>query len=247
MVPSTVIGQKIAVDYHSSDEGPAIAESHGWKVYQAPRAGIASAANEAFRHVKTELCITTEADCRLAYDWWPTILKHLRNPEVAAAQGIRISVNPRLRPFMDGDYRQEASRSNYRSFDNLIIRTRVVREVGGVPSVCPYSGDLWLQRAVISAGYKWLVDPNIISDHWITNCTSASRHLYNAFKMCSCRPTTPSKSLLREFVYSPYFGIKFARKYQSNELVLGYPLMCFGALRGRLENTIKEGKFFAMG
>jgi glycosyltransferase involved in cell wall biosynthesis len=55
VVPKEVVCHKILVDDHSVDDTTEIAKEFNWQVYPNPKTGISSGANEALRHIDTEL------------------------------------------------------------------------------------------------------------------------------------------------------------------------------------------------
>ena len=90
VIPKDHVCHKIMVDDHSTDDTPQIAKRFGWTVYPNPHGGIPSGANEALSHVDQEFFVSIEQDVILAKDWWIKISKHLEDPSVACAQGIRV-------------------------------------------------------------------------------------------------------------------------------------------------------------
>ncbi|MGP8069988.1 MAG: glycosyltransferase [Candidatus Bathyarchaeia archaeon] len=79
VVPAEMVGKKILVDDHSSDNTTEIAKGYGWLVYENPKSGVASGANEALRHVSTPFFNSIEHDILLAKEWWPRIYPQIRD------------------------------------------------------------------------------------------------------------------------------------------------------------------------
>ena len=73
VIPSENINQKILVDDHSVDRTVEIAKDFNWKVYENPSTGISAGANEALRHVKTDIFASFEQDLFLAENWFDLV------------------------------------------------------------------------------------------------------------------------------------------------------------------------------
>jgi len=166
-IPGKFVANKIYVDYKSEDASPSMAEELGWAVYQAPAKGIPSAANLALEKVSSPLFATFEADLVLSRGWFEAIVKWMEDPTIGVAQGIRLPTHPVLRHYDQFVYEKERRKvEDYGiSIDNNLYRTDLIKKVGGFPSTCPIAVDRNLRDKVEEAGYKWKIDPTVVSSH----------------------------------------------------------------------------------
>lgn len=232
VVPEEVVGKKILVDDHSSDNTTAIAKGHGWRVYENPKSGVASGANEALRHVSTPFFISIEHDVLLANGWWPKIWRDIvTDPRVAVAQGWRAPTNRTLRAIL-------ADNVDY-SIDNNIYRTDIIRQVGGFPNTCVVCTDSWLKRNLEDAGYKWLVDARVVSEHVRSGVMQEAAHRSRLHRMCTCkRWSYPTSYVLRLTLMSPASGLKLALKHDAPAAFFAYPYLRVQILQGWLSGEI---------
>jgi len=183
-IPHEVVGQKIFVDYHSHDLTPLFAEEYNWHVYQAPEKGIPSAANEGLRHVKSPYFASFESDVILSKEWFDKMVWWMTQPHVAIAQGIRVPTHPTLQKFDKYIYGKQKSKINDYgiSIDNNIYDTETLRLLGGFPTSCPIAIDRELRDQVEGCGYKWVIDPSIISYHIRNSLWKTIKHDYYLLK-----------------------------------------------------------------
>lgn len=234
VVPADVIGNKIMVDDHSTDETVEIGERFGWESYSNPGSGVASGANEALRHVQTPFFMSIEHDLLLSKDWWPTVFNHMSDERVAVSQGARLLTDPTLRAIYD-------NRDDH-SIDNNIYWTEVIRQLGGFPSNCPVCTDTWLKRNVESAGYKWIIDREVVSDHVRYGIVQNAVHTYKLHSMCTCgrwrANRMNTKYLVRLALTSPATGLKIAVRYNVPKAVIAYPYIRLRILQAWLDGHL---------
>ncbi|MGQ9744093.1 MAG: glycosyltransferase family 2 protein, partial [Candidatus Bathycorpusculaceae bacterium] len=163
VVPQKFVGNKIIVDDHSTDNTVEVGKSLGWEVYVNEGKGIPDAANTALKHVTSQFFISIEHDLLLTEEWWRKISCYMADEKVAVAQGIRFSTHPTLAAL--DEYFQIDCKRPYVTIDNNLYRTKIIQEVGGFPNSCPVCVDLNLRDMVQKAGFKWIVDPTVISQH----------------------------------------------------------------------------------
>jgi len=246
VIPYENINRRILVDDHSIDRTVEVAKDFNWEVYINPETGIPSGANKAFKHVEMDYFVSLEQDLVLAGDWWEKIPKYMEDEKVAVAQGIRLATQEVLRKLDEyhysrigksGDILRDLIRLGGISLDNNIIRTKVIKELGGFPTSCPVCMDINLMRKIISeTNYKWIMDKNVISDHIRSSIFGEARHLYNA--MCRCANTsycgTPIQTGFRTLLLSPGRGILLTASKRCPELFFAYPLIRAYKFKGQL-------------
>ncbi|MCW4024611.1 MAG: glycosyltransferase family 2 protein [Candidatus Bathyarchaeota archaeon] len=233
VIPRERICHKIMVDDHSTDGTPEIAKRFGWTVYPNPKSGISSGANEALSHVDQEFFVSVEQDVVLTREWWTKISKHLDDPNVACAQGIRIPTNPVLRLLDQWQYGDPAKRSLLVSMDNNLFRTKVVRSVGGFPDICKLCTDTVLMKFIqTKTPYRWVIDTEVVSDHIRSNFRGAVEHEYKLNELCSRTPYCPTRKpdnnllkLFRILITSPIRALQIAIKKNCPKVIYAYPLI----------------------
>lgn len=179
VIPHESIDKKFLVDDHSVDRTIKIAKEFNWTVYTNPSTGIASGANEALRHVKSNFFISVEQDLLLAKDWWDKIPLYMKDEKVAVAQGVRLPTHKTLRKlaeYSEYDFfmepgplsrkrRKKMGTHGWVTLDNTIYRTDIIRKLGGFPISCPLYVDAYLHTTLWKSGFKWVVDATVISEH----------------------------------------------------------------------------------
>lgn len=96
VIPSEVLGQKIIIDDHSTDNTVEIARRLGWDVHENQGNGIFDAFETALSLVSSEFLVSVEHDIILSKEWWQKISRHMKNDKVAVAQGVRVATHPLL-------------------------------------------------------------------------------------------------------------------------------------------------------
>lgn len=225
------------MDDHSRDRTVEIAKNFNWNVYKNPATGIPSGANEGLRHVETEFFISIEQDVLLARDWWTKIPKHMQDAKVAVAQGIRLPTHPTLRKLAEySEYdkaiapgllfrqRRKGQLSIANSIDNNIYRTDIIKRLGGFPITCPLFTDGYLFDIVESNGFKWIVDPRVVSEHIRPGLLDELHHSY-AYTIRRRRYLeTNLFNMLRILSFSPLRALHIVYKKRCPELFFFYPL-----------------------
>lgn len=237
-VPKDVLGQRIMVDDHSEDKTIEIGENYGWHTYTNPGIGIASAANEALNHVTTPFFISIEHDVILAKDWFTRLFARIADHHnVAVCQGIRLPTNRTLLAI----FGQEVWKSY--SIDNNIYRTRVIRRLGGFPGKCRGNHtDGWLKKAVEDAGYEWVIDSSVVSEH----IYKGIRYYWRkeaTIRLCTCGCAQQGRlgefpRLFRLAVISPPYGLQIALRHNQPGAIFAYPYHRFRLMQAWLTKTM---------
>jgi len=221
-VPRDTLGQRIMVDDQSVDETIKIGATHGWHTYKNPGIGIASAANEALNHVTTPFFISIEHDIILAKDWFTRLVPRIEDHDnVAVCQGVRVPTDKTLRAIFGLDWKTW-------SIDNNIYRTSVIRKLGGFPRKCDGTcTDSWLKKTVEDAGFEWVIDSSVVSEH----IYNGMRHYWRKeekTKSCSCQFWQQGRLdgftlLFRLAVTSPIYGLQIALRHNQPKAIFAYP------------------------
>jgi glycosyltransferase involved in cell wall biosynthesis len=226
VIPCENVCHKILVDDHSTDQTVGIAKNFNWEVYPNPEGGIPRSANEALKHVDCDYFVSVEQDVLLARDWWDKIPKFMTNEKVAVAQGIRISTEPTLKKLDEYFY----SRLNFDnmsdlahkrdfgySIDNNIFRTKIIRQLGGFPTLCRVCCDtILIKKILLETEYTWIIDREVVSYHIQKSVKNYIQHFYALSGLCArtpyCVPKIPHPLLtqIRLLLTSPLGGLKIA-------------------------------------
>jgi glycosyltransferase involved in cell wall biosynthesis len=232
VIPHENVCHKILVDDHSTDRTVEIAKGFNWDIYLNPRGGIPSGANEALAHVDRDFFVSVEQDIILLRDWWDKLSKYMEDPSVACAQGVRVPTDPVLRLLDEWQSGTPEQRRLQVSMDNNIFRTRVVRSLGGFPEICPVCADTALMKKMRSqTGYKWIIDPDVISLHMRNGLRASVEHRYKLINMCAGTPYCANNekpkvvAVFRVFLTSPIRALQIALKKNCPDVLWAYPLL----------------------
>jgi glycosyltransferase involved in cell wall biosynthesis len=249
VIPRECVNRRILVDDQSTDATREIAESFGWQVIFNEGTGVSSGANTALRFATSEFLVSFEQDLILARDWWDRIPVLLEDEKTAVASGVRIAHYPsalkRLQEYtLEGYQRKDMDRPGFlhgKTLDNTIYRTKVIRELGGFPSLPASAGvDNFLARKLASAGFRWRVDYTVRSIHLRSGIRDELAHYYwygLSYRQVAARSRGESNRLplnILRFLYSPISGLEVALKKGAPDIVYIYPLIRFNVLKGML-------------
>lgn len=237
-IPRERINQKIMVDGHSTDETKNIGKNFGWQVIEAEKVGIPHQANQALDMVKTEIFASFEHDVILNRNWFQAVLNHLlADPDVAVAQGVRVTTNPVFKKIEEFCLERNL---RYSSIDNTLYRTELIKSLGGFNVSCPISCDRDLQERVLRAGYKWIVDRSVVSDHIRGTVRQSAEHVYTLSKSAGYRDGPPFSSVLSRFLFSPIRGVEISLKKHCPQASVIYPYWRFMLLKSTLKMATKQ-------
>lgn len=263
VIPCEHVHRKILVDDGSTDKTVEIAKSFGWETYLNPKGGISSGANEALSHVDCDYFASFEQDLLLAREWWQKIPPYLSDSKVAIASGIRICKGSafgletfsKVEEFAFERYRKGQDTGGFdldkflygKTIDNTIYKTAVMRKLGGFPKLEATAGvDNLLAYQVHLAGYKWIVDYSVRSDHlrksfreelnhrfWYGTCADA---ISKAFGL----PYASLKRQILRLCFSPIRGFQVGITKRDLKATYVYPLIRFYVIRGIVHS--RKGK-----
>lgn len=226
------------VDGHSADETHSVGKKFGWKVIDAEKVGIPHQANQALDLVKTEFFASFEHDVILNHNWFQALLKHLlSDPQVAVVQGVRVTTNPVFKKIEEVCLERNI---RYSSIDNNLYRTELIKSLGGFDVRFPLSCDRNLQDRVRKAGYSWVVDKTVVSDHIRGDVRQSADHLYVLSKFVDYNDSPSLSSVLSRFLFSPIRGVDIALKKGCPQALVVYPYWRFMVLRATLELMAKQ-------
>ncbi len=225
-IPQENVCHKIAVDGGSSDSTVTLLRMFAWKVLPCSPPSIPRQANVALNQVDTSIFATFEHDLLIPVNWM-AILDNFNRKNVVAATGLRRYVGSKTLAAINS-YADEKRRSSWNySIDNTAFRTDVVKSLGGFPRECPVSSDALLREKIIAAGYTWVVDRSIISQHLRASLVSAIDHTFK--QNITARWLWGSHERNRwtklKVLSLPITGARVAAQYHAPWAFPGYPLM----------------------
>jgi len=228
-VPAQDTCHKIAVDGGSHDETRSILSDHGWEVFRSPR-GIPHQANMALSLVDSDYYASFEHDILLNTGWLSRMKTLIRKPRAAVAQGIRIFQGSRVFEAVE-KYQLLTGRFPrwFYSLDNNLCNTRIIREIGGYPRICPVSTDGVLRQAVLKAGYSWLTDLQCMSYHlrrgyWHQLKHHVQGYMYRRFFDWYGPGSETFPKFLKGVFFSPVSGALIARHQRVFSAFPGYAI-----------------------
>src|SRR3990170_6701025 len=262
VIPETLINKRIIVDDDSSDNTRQIAAAFGWTVVPNKGHGISDGANTALANVTSEFFISFEQDLLLARDWWNKIPPLPKNPEVAAASGMRFADKPRgirkLQQYVAKKYRGEPNLAPWlrsrqtaaftlgKTLDNTIYKTSIIKSIGGFPWTGVNAGvDTMLAYKIDQAGYQWVVDYSVQSLHLRKGLKQKLDHqywygtlLYAIWQRIetgtNMLPPVTRFGVFSRFVMSPFTGLLIAFKTKEPTITYIQPLVRLYYLKGLL-------------
>jgi glycosyltransferase involved in cell wall biosynthesis len=247
VIPDKVVNKRVIVDDRSSDNTLDIARSFGWNTFQNEGEGIGDGANTALKQVESDYFISFEQDLLLAEDWWQRIPKHLSDPSVAVASGVRLPNQPevvrKIQEYTLERYERRASEAEAflygKTLDNTIYKTKVIRSIGGFPKTTVNAGvDNILAQQVHVNKFEWKVDYSVRSTHLRKGLREELAHYYwygtcfSTLNPLLFRRNVNMKPMIIRVFLSPLRGLEIAVKKSAPQAVYVYPLMRFAMLKG---------------
>ena len=188
--------------------------------------------------VTTKFFASFEHDVILNHNWFPVVLKHLQtDTEVAVAQGVRVTTNPIFRKIEESSLDRK---TRYTNIDNNLYRTDVMKSLGGFDVRFPISCDRNLQDRVRKAGYKWIIDKTLVSDHIRGDVRQIGKHVYELSKFADYSDKLSLSSILTRFLFSPIRGVEVSLKKKCPRALVVYPYWRFTILKSTLKIAPKQ-------
>lgn len=170
----------IVVDDGSEDETPEVLASLPINAIRSPsHIRAAASRNLGWRAARGDVIAFTDSDCRVDPAWLAELVGRFQDPEVAAVGGLVAPGGARSTlaryeaarsPLYSGPQEKEVggeSPISYLPTCNLLIRKRVLEEVGGFDSAFhPVGEDVDLVWRVLQAGHRVIYSPmGAVSHH----------------------------------------------------------------------------------
>jgi glycosyltransferase involved in cell wall biosynthesis len=210
VIPEHAVNRKIIADDHSNDKTGKIADELDWEIHPNQGQGLKDNIATAINLVSSPYFCSFEHDILLAGDWWSKVSKHIRDPNVAVAQGVRSSTNQSFR-VIDNFYNNRED-VPHESLDNNIVKTEIVRDRG--------YNEVETPSKLEKDGLKWVVDRTVVSGHIRDNMWDNARHDY---KMNSLYPSS-SKKNLKILLTSPARSAHLAYRTKNPKVLVAYPV-----------------------
>jgi hypothetical protein len=151
-------------------------------------------------------------------------------PDVAVVQGIRIATHPILKKLDEYTYSRKDAPVEL-SLDNNLMRTKIIRQLGGFPDKCPICVVLQLANVISTTNYHWIVDKSVVSQHLRTNLKKYYKNVYHQYAACKCNKSNLRLNI-RLFLTSPLRAIHIAGTQKCMQLLFVYPRIRLSCLQG---------------
>ncbi len=187
---SAVDVRVVAVDDGSTDDSPEVlrsfADSGSVAVLDGRGEGAAAAINLGLEHIREPVVCQVDQDVELAAGWLDAVLDGLRDPAVAAVQGIlappaHSSVWARVAGY-DVALRQTAvagGDSDHVCTGNTAYRRAALASVGGLDETLGYGYDNDLSYRLLDAGHRLVISPRARAvHHWPADVCGFLRQQY---------------------------------------------------------------------
>lgn len=230
VIPECYVGNKIIVDGGSVDDTEYIASCFGWEFHSCKK-GVPFQFRMGFELAESEYVCTFEHDIILADDWFYSVVPYLDDDRVVCVQGVRLPMDKTLRA-IEQFYLDEVV--DYVSLDNNIFNRRAVIELGGLNPDFSSSFDSDFQSRVRDAGFEWIVDKSVVSEHLIFDYKAYARKIYERKKLCGSEVKNFAGYNMLKFLVSPFIGAYIALRYREFSVLYGYPYWGYYKLKTAL-------------
>jgi glycosyltransferase involved in cell wall biosynthesis len=232
-IPNKFVNRRIVVDGGSEDKTVEIATRYGWEVVSSDR-GIARQANVGLGMVETDVFATFEQDILLCPEWFYCVRDWIEGSKVAVVNGARFSKNKVLRSIEECSLRRGVG--NNISLDNNLLKTDVIRELGGFNEHFKSSVDRDLRDRVELHGFKWVFCDWVVSDHLKFSFVENVKHCYTIVD-----DYPEDMGLLGNvgrLAFGPFRGLDVACKFGCPSAVFLYPYMRLYKLLGMVRKGL---------
>jgi cellulose synthase/poly-beta-1,6-N-acetylglucosamine synthase-like glycosyltransferase len=140
--------------------------------FVSSRLNVPAAYNWASKTVKSEIVGFVDADARVEGDWLKKLVSHLNDKEVAAAGGNiatwnKHSLIPRCIGYeLSHRYSRLPREVGRLATMNLLLKAKVLEEVGGFDESLPTQYDTDLGFHIVNAGYRMIFDSKALCYHY---------------------------------------------------------------------------------
>jgi glycosyltransferase involved in cell wall biosynthesis len=227
VIPERAINRKIITDDHSTDKTRKIADELDWEVHSNKGKGLKDNVATAVNLVSSPYFCSFEHDIMLVSNWWTKMSKHIKDPTVAVAQGVRSSTNQSFR-VIDNFYNNRKDVS-HESLDNNLVKTDIVRQLG--------YNEVGTPPKLKKDNLKWIVDQNVVSGHIRDSMWDNARHDYT---MSSVFPSSWKKNL-EILLKSPARSAHLAYRSNSPTVLVAYPVDRLGIFVASLKSKRRSG------
>ena len=161
----------IVVDGGSKDSTTKIVEKYPVKLFIYP-SNAPAAYNYALKIAKNDIVAIIDADAKVEKEWLNKLVKHLKNPTIAGAGGgiETWNRNNLLSKCIGYDikyrYGRLKSRVNRLATMNLLLKKKVIEEIGGFNENLPTQYDTDLCNRMAKKGYRLIYEPNAKCYHF---------------------------------------------------------------------------------
>jgi hypothetical protein len=119
-----------------------------------------------------------------------------------------------------------------------MYRTEVIKQLGGFDVRFAVGCDYNLQDRVRKAGYKWITDKTVVSDHIREGVLQSVKHTHELSKRVTC--TGPILDALQDLLFSPIRAFDIATKKACPQALLIYPYWRLIMLKSVLNANKKQ-------
>lgn len=228
IIPLKSVNNRIFVDDHSTDNSVEIAKKFGWRIHENKEGFVIGGVREALKHVTTKFFVSVEQDVVLVKNWWFSIPNYMKDPKVAIACGVRKRFPPNRTLDAIEEFRSERFQmptTFHCTLDNTIYRTDIIRKIG-IPTNFPLSVDIAFCERVKQAGYKSVVDKNVVSYHLRKGSLEEvfHRHKHTILTKTKRFTDTTFIQLLKIFMFSPFRATQITLKKRCPTVLIVYPI-----------------------
>lgn len=165
-IVSEIPFKNLIVVYGTSiDDTKEIAERYADKVFWDRDRGLGAARNLGVKKATSEIVAMIDSDVILTKGWCKKVIRHFKDPKVAAAMGTCIygyGCKPLERLW---EYNRWEAREHW-GCNNTMFKRDIILQVGNFNQTIEGAGeDYDMYRRLLDAGYKWVWDRGVVVYH----------------------------------------------------------------------------------